>query len=87
MKISNAQSIAADQFIQGFSNKSHTIELLERYAREELGLDRDRAMKFAKESEEGAATEWLNTRYDKIRFYTWYCINYVSLEQYRNSTN
>lgn len=76
MKIQEAITIASVQFIRNFKDDIKSFELLEKYATEELELDKTSAKQFAKNGIAGKPVENLTT--DTKKFYLWYYINYVA---------
>ena len=80
MKIKQALVISAEQFLKQFNEKK-SIELLQQYAVDELDLSPDQAKEFATKATSGKPTEWLKSEEDNYRFYTWYYINYVTVQK------
>lgn len=81
MKISEALTIAASQFLRNYTEGEATRQLLEQYALEELDLNSKNAKEFAVAVEKGGATEYPATKEDFNNFFAWYYINYVEKKQ------
>jgi hypothetical protein len=77
MKIEEAIIIAATQFMKNFSDNGKTFKILEEYAIEELGMEKQLAKEFAKDGIEGKSLDGLTT--DTKKFYLSYYINHVAV--------
>lgn len=79
MTIQEATTMAATRFIQTYTGGDNTLQILYKYAKEELQLPHENAAEFSTSAERGFSVKELQTFLDYTRLFTWYFINYVAI--------